>query len=138
VAISNNRIRSIDDGKVTFTYRDRMDQNAVKEMTLDADEFIRRFLLHVLPKGFMKIRYFGYLFHRDKKPSIALIRNLIDPDGNYEALEKEAVQEIMLRLIGIDITRCPSCGKGQMVHVIEIPKGSPPANETRGRCCRSP
>ena len=138
VAISNNRIRSIDDGKVTFTYRDRMDQNAVKEMALDADEFIRRFLLHVLPKGFMKIRYFGYLFHRDKKPSIALIRNLIDPDGNYEVPEKESVQEIMLRLIGLDITRCPSCGKGQMVHVIEIPKGSPPANETRGRCCRSP
>ena len=138
VAISNNRIRCIDHGKVTFAYRDRKDRDAVKEMTLEADEFIRRFLLHVLPKGFMKIRYFGYMFHREKKAAISLIRDLIDPDGNYKPTEKESAREIMLRLTGLDITRCPSCGKGQMVQVMEIPKGSPPANEIRQRCCRSP
>ena len=68
--------------------------------------------MHVLPKGFMKIRYFGYLFHRDKKPSIALIRNLIDPDGNYEVPEKESVQEIMLRLIGARYHTLPQLWKG--------------------------
>jgi hypothetical protein len=60
IAISNNRIISFDNGKATLSYRDR-EQNETREMTVDADEFIRRFLLHVLPKGFMKIRYFGFL-----------------------------------------------------------------------------
>jgi hypothetical protein len=67
VAISNHRIKAIDDGKITFSYRDRSDENKLKEMTLKADEFIRRFLLHILPRGFVKIRYFGFLFHRGKK-----------------------------------------------------------------------
>ena len=67
VAISNHRILSIAHGKVAFTYRDPKRSEAVKVMTLAADEFIRRFLLHVLPKGFMKIRYFGFLAHRNKK-----------------------------------------------------------------------
>ena len=67
VAISNNRILSIDHGKVTFTYRDREKNNETRKMTLDAHEFIRRFLLHILPMGFMKIRYFGFLSHKNKK-----------------------------------------------------------------------
>ena len=67
VAISNNRIISIDNARVTFTYIDRQKDNEIKKMTLDADEFIRRFLLHVLPKGFFKIRYFGFLCHTNKK-----------------------------------------------------------------------
>jgi hypothetical protein len=79
VAISNNRIVSIKNGKVTFTYRDRKRNDEVKNMTLDADEFIRRFLLHVLPNGFMKIRYFGFLANTNKKKCIPLLRKLIDP-----------------------------------------------------------
>ena len=78
VAISNNRILSANDGKVVFTYRDRSRNNALRTMKLSADEFIRRFLLHVLPNGFMKIRYFGFLAHTNKKQATALLRKLID------------------------------------------------------------
>ena len=81
VAISNNRILCIDNGRVTFTYRDRKNDNEIKKMTLEADKFIRRFLLHVLPKGLIKIRYFGFLSHTNKNKLIPLIRKLIDPDA---------------------------------------------------------
>jgi hypothetical protein len=83
-------------------------------MTLDAHEFIRRFLLHVLPMGFMKIRYFGFLSHKNKKKAIALLRKLIDPDANLPAKIKETIVEMMLRLTGNDITCCPVCKKGKM------------------------
>ena len=75
VAISNNRIISIDNGRITFTYKDRKKDNEIKEMTLDADKFIGRFLLHVLPKGFFKIRYFGFLAHTNKKKISRLLEN---------------------------------------------------------------
>jgi hypothetical protein len=114
VAISNNRILSIDNGKVTFTYRDRERNSEIRTMTLDAHEFIRRFLLHILPMGFMKIRYFGFLAHKNKKQAIALIRKLIDPDAKLPGKIVETIMEMMLRLTGKDITCCPKCGKGKM------------------------
>jgi hypothetical protein len=114
VAISNHRIESMQDNKVTFTYRDRADGDQLKHMTLDAVEFIRRFLLHVLPDGFVKIRYFGFLAHRNRKKCIALIRRLIDPTAEPVQIQKETVCEMMLRLTGIDIALCPKCGKGKM------------------------
>jgi len=121
IAITNNRIISIEDGNVTFNYRDRSDENKVKEVTVKAQEFIRRFLLHILPKRFMKIRYFGFLAHANKKVSIPLLRQLIDPDA--ECIEKliETVQEMMTRLTGVDISLCPECGKGKMVCVRVLP-----------------
>ena len=64
IAISNNRLVDINDGKVQFRWKDYRDGNRQKLMTLDADEFIRRFLLHVLPDGFQRIRYFGFLANR--------------------------------------------------------------------------
>jgi len=122
VAISNNRIIAIDNGRVTFTYRDRKRDNEIKEMTLDAKEFIRRFLLHVLPKGLIKIRYFGFLAHTNKKKEIPLIRKLIDPDATLPEKIKETICEMMLRLTGIDITCCPVCMKGKMVRIRKLPK----------------
>ena len=122
VAISNNRIISIDNGRVTFTYRDRQKDNEIKKMTLDADEFIRRFLLHVLPKGFFKIRYFGFLAHTNKKEQIPLIRKLIDPDATLPEKIKESISEMMLRLTGIDISCCPKCKKGKMIPIRKLPK----------------
>jgi hypothetical protein len=122
VAISNNRIISIDNGKVTFTYRDRQRDNEIREMTLDAHEFIRRFLLHVLPKGLIKIRYFGFLAHTNKKKEIPLIRKLIDPDAALPEKIKETIYEMMLRLTGIDITCCPKCMKGKMIRIRKLPK----------------
>ena len=122
VGITNNRILSIEKGKVTFSYRDRADDNKVKEMTLKAHEFIGRFLLHILPKGFMKIRYFGFWAHTNKKISIPLLRHLINPDAKIAEKLTETVKEMMLRLTGIDISLCPKCGKGKMVYMGALPK----------------
>lgn len=121
VAITNNRIVSIEDGEVTFNYRDRSDENKVKEKTVKAEEFIRRYLLHILPKGFMKIRYFGFLAHTNKKTSIPLLRQLINPDAEYTEKLTETIEETMLRLTGVDISLCPECGKGKMVCTEVLP-----------------
>ena len=121
VAISNNRIISIDNGRVTFTYRDRQKDNEIKKMTLDADKFIGRFLLHVLPKGFFKIRYFGFLAHTNKKKDIPLIRKLIDPEATLPEKINESISEMMLRLTGIDISCCPKCKKGKMIPIRKLP-----------------
>ena len=120
VAISNNRIISILHGEVTFTYRDRDRNNEIRKMTLPADEFIRRFLLHVLPKGFMKIRYFGFLSHKNKKQAIPLLRKLIDSHAKLPEKIKETILEMMLRLTGRDITCCPKCKKGKMKRIMKL------------------
>jgi hypothetical protein len=122
VAISNNRILSIDNGKVSFTYRDRQRNNEIRKMTLDAHEFIRRFLLHVLPMGFMKIRYFGFLSHKNKRKAIALLRKLIDPDAKLPEKIKETILQMMLRLTGTDISCCPKCKKGKMAIIKKLPR----------------
>jgi len=121
VAISNHRILSVAHGKVAFTYRDP-ERKALKVMTLDAEEFIRRFLLHVLPKNFMKIRYFGFLAHRNKKRTIPLLRKLINSKAKLPEKIKETVAQMMLRLTGIELTLCPECGKGRMIKIRDLPK----------------
>ncbi len=115
-------ILSIGNRKVTFSYKDRNDDNKKKLMSLKADEFIRRFLLHVLPRRFVKIRYFGFMFHRDKQKNIEIIRKLVDATTVFTEKVDETVQKIMLRLTGVDITLCPHCGKGRMVPVGKIPR----------------
>ena len=120
VAITNNRIIAIEDGSVRFSYRDRSDDNKEKELTVEADEFIRRFLLHVLPCGFTKIRYYGFLAHANKKACIGLIRTLIGAPPAYAQKLEESVQQIMLRVTGVDICCCPQCGKGTLVYVRPI------------------
>jgi len=122
IAISNNRILAIDNGKITFSYRDRQDNNALKTMSLAADEFIRRFLLHILPCGFMKIRNFWFLAHTNKKQAVALIRKLIDHTIKVSEKIKETIIEMMLRLTGKDITCCPKCGKGKMTIIRKLPR----------------
>jgi len=121
VAISNNRIICIDNGRITFTYKDRQRDNEIKKMTLDANEFIRRFLLHVLPKGLMKIRYFGFLSHTNKKEQIPIIRKLIDPQATLPEKINESINEMVLRLTGTDITCCPQCKKGKMIQIRKLP-----------------
>jgi hypothetical protein len=123
VAISNHRIVSVENGKVSFTYRDRKDNDKLKIMTLDADEFIRRFLLHVLPDDFMRIRYYGFLSNRCKKKNLSKCRQLLRLSPLPEPAEKTN-QEMMLELTGIDINKCPCCGKGTMKVIGEIPKFS--------------
>ncbi len=122
IAISNHRIKAVDNNEVTFTYKARSDENKTKTMTLNAMEFIRRFLLHVLPSRFMKIRYYGFLANTNKKKSIPLIRRLIGKDMDIQVFINETTQEKVLRLTGHDILQCPNCKKGRMVSL-----GIPPA-----------
>ena len=122
VAITNNRIDSLKNDKVTFTYRDRSDENKAKQLTVNAEEFIRRFLLHILPGGFMKIRYFGFLANTNKKVCIPLIQQLIDPDCKIAEKLTETIKEMMMRLTGTDISHCPECGKGKMISIEGLPE----------------
>ena len=89
VAISNERLVKLEDGKVSFRYRDRKDNDSVKLMTLDASEFIRRFLLHILPDGFVKIRHYGILSNRNRKRKLVLCRRLLGVQERQESAEKE-------------------------------------------------
>src|SRR5208283_1974473 len=118
IAISNNRILKVEDGQVTFQWRDYADNDRVKVMTLKADEFIRRFLLHVLPKRYVKIRHYGLLGNRKRKYHIALCRLLLGSD-KIETIKDEAKtwQELMLEVSGVDVTSCPVCRKGRMITI---------------------
>ena len=86
-------------------------------MTLDASEFIRRFLLHILPEGFMKIRHYGILSNRNRKKKLPRCKKLLGvPDeGNNAAGHRESWQELLFRITGRDPSICPYCGKGTMV-----------------------
>jgi Putative transposase len=124
VALSNDRILSAHNAEVTFSYRDRKNENRKKTMTLDAHEFIRRFLLHVIPKGFVRVRHFGFLANRSKG-LLAKCRQLLDLSLIVPKLPTRSVQELMLQLTGIDITRCPLCQKGTLVFFANLPVPAP-------------
>ena len=112
VAISNGRLLRFEDGQVTFRWRDSAHGNQQKVMTLEAVEFMRRFLLHVLPRGFVKIRHFGYLANRRRKSALAVCRLLLrcpptvtsDPSASATPPGK----------------RCPHCQGGQLVRVARL------------------
>jgi len=120
IAISNNRILKVQDGNVSFRWRDYSDGDKQKTMTLTVDEFIRRFLLHVLPPRYVRIRHFGLLANRSRKDNIAVCRKLI---GSCETVPKkeqersETWQDQLLRICGIDINTCPVCKKGTLLRV---------------------
>lgn len=122
VAISNNRILNVENGIVTFAFRDRRDGNKRKVMTLPADEFIRRFLLHVLPSGFVRIRHFGFLANRSKKHDLPLCRQLLGLNPHPPVPEQKSDEELLRVLTGEDSSRCPSCKQGIMRIVAELPK----------------
>lgn len=121
VAINNHRLQAIAGDNVTFSYKDRKNGNAKRSMTITGEEFIRRFLLHVLPTGFIKIRYFGFLAHTRKREAITIIRRIIDPLMEKPEVKKETIRETMLRVTGRDISRCPVCKKGRIVMHSLIP-----------------
>jgi len=121
VAIANSRIKSLKDGMVTFTAKDRK-KKRTETITITAVEFIRRFLLHSLPKGFVRIRHYGFLANRNRNEYLNAIRNLMDVSAPPEK-EVASLEEMMLQLTGTDITTCPCCSKGKMHFFAEIPKG---------------
>lgn len=123
-AISNERIKDVTGGKVTFAYRDRRDGNRKKEATLPADEFIRRFLLHVLPRSYMRIRHFGFLSNHYRKVNIACLKKLMGISGDTDKKPEQSMEELMLELTGKDISKCPRCKVGTMTFHHFIPRFS--------------
>ena len=120
VALSNDRLVQFEGDQVTFLYRDRTDHDRVKSMRLDAFEFIRRFLLHVLPHQFTKIRHYGILSTRNRSTKLVRCQQLLGcADGVSTPAEPRPWQERMKRLTGLDPRICPHCGKGIM-HVKKI------------------
>ena len=116
VAISNNRIVKLEDGKVTFKWRDYRDGNKNKLMTINAFEFIRRFLLHILPKGYFKIRYYGLLASRNHSTKLEQCKRLLKVAVKIaEQAQKLSWDEMMLELFDIDVWLCPRCHKGRLV-----------------------
>jgi hypothetical protein len=119
IAISNNRILAVRDGNVSFLWRDYAEDNRQKTMTLKPDEFIRRFLLHVLPARYVRIRHFGLLANRNRKDNIALCRKILGGRKTVtkETIRQETWQEQLHRICGIDVTSCPVCQKGRMFRI---------------------
>ncbi len=136
VALSNNRILAVaqtaEGPRVTFSYRDRKHGDCPRTMTLQADEFIRRFLLHVLPNGFMRIRHFGFLANRSRKQKLDRCRELLGLERQPSPTAKKSARQLMLETTGVDLSRCPVCHLGALVILaqlppIEIVMGSPRA-----------
>ncbi len=123
VAISNNRLLDIDHGKVTFRYKNYRHGSQQKTMTLDAEEFIRRFLLHVLPDGFQRIRYYGFLGNRYRKEKLARCRQLLGmPTCDPPAAEaSKDYRDRYQELTGSSLWECPVCHQGRMAAVAILP-----------------
>jgi hypothetical protein len=121
VALSNDRILQVQNSQVTLTYRDRKNGDRKKTITLQAQEFIRRFLLHVLPEGFMRIRHFGFLANRSKKQALSQCRKLLKLDPALPQCPNESVKDLLLKITGFDLSRCPCCHKGTMIVVGDLP-----------------
>ena len=124
VALSNYRILSVHSREVTFSYRDRRNHDRKKTLTLEAHEFIRRFLLHVIPKGFVRVRHACVLANRSKS-LLSKCRHLLDLNPALPKLAQKSVHQLMLELTGIDITRCPLCQKGTLVFLADLPVPAP-------------
>lgn len=119
VAISNHRLLNIDDQQVTFSWKDYRNGNQVRSMTLDTNEFIRRFLLHVLPDGFMRIRHYGLLSNSHREEKLAVCRELLEATESVEATAWKS-QDWKARyqaLTGEAIDLCPECHQGRLLRV---------------------
>jgi hypothetical protein len=131
VAIGNSRIVALSDKTVSFTWKDYADGNRQKTMTLSIVEFIRRFLLHVIPKGFVRIRHYGFLSNRGRKEKLERCMKilgkepaaLVDPDN---ANTSRHWYDIVKHLTGNDPTICPVCRRGHMKTYRELLQYSPP------------
>lgn len=112
IAISNYRLVKVEDGKVYFKVRDRENPEKKKIMSLEVKEFMRRFLLHILPKGFVRIRHFGLLASRSKKTNVSLIRRLQGLKVETQKRMEQSWKEILKKAMGLDVDKCPSCLNG--------------------------
>ena len=118
IAISNHRIKNIVQGEITFSYKDYRQQGITKEMTLDAMEFIRRFGLHILPKGFVRIRHYGILSSTSKQASALIIKEQL-PVINERVKPKSELY---------NPKQCPCCKKETMHTILQFTRRGPPAD----------
>ena len=126
VAISNDRLLDIEDGRVSFSWKDYRDDNQRKTMTLAAQEFIRRFLMHVLPNGFQRIRHYGFLANCCRGRKLALCRQLLRmPPHEPGCYLKKDYRQRYEELTGRSLTQCPVCQQGEMLVIEVLPDTRP-------------
>ncbi len=121
VAISNHRILDVAEGKVTFSWRDYRRGKRKRTMTLDAEEFIGRFMLHILPRGFVRIRQFGFLANRHRTEKLDQARELLHAETLPTTDEPETWEDLLQRLTGKDPTLCPECREGRLITIKILP-----------------
>lgn len=122
VALSNDRLLPAEPEQVRFRYKDYADGSRHKVITLPAAEFLRRFLLHVLPRGFMRIRHYGILANRTKHQALGLAREAMACAlTSVDAPKPESARELWLRVAGVDIDLCPRCSAGTLRLIGPIP-----------------
>jgi len=115
IALTNSRLVSLSDTEVRFRYKDYASGNRRKTMSLEAQEFIRRYLLHVLPKGFMRIRHYGLLGNRSKHHQLAQARAALNvPRPEPVPIAPETIEAFWLRIAHLDIHQCPHCASGPL------------------------
>ena len=114
IAISNNRILAVGEDSVTIGVKDYKNNNEKKTVTMSGVEFLRRFLMHILPRGFVKIRHYGLLANRNKKTKLTLCRKLTKSPIYKSLFEGLSTIEIVSILLKKDVTLCPSCNKTKL------------------------
>ena len=117
MAISNRRLLSLADGRVTFEWKDYAGGNQTKTMALDAVEFIRRFLLHVFPSGSVHIRHFGFLSNRRRKAMLALCRSLLPAGQTAVEISADTASGCNSTADEPVVRLCPVCKAGRLMFV---------------------
>lgn len=125
IAISNHRITGMDDQTISFLYKDYRQQGVTKTMTLDALEFIRRFSMHILPKGFVRIRHYGMLSNAVKPATLPMLQEQLTKDRACEKNENSPVVAVP------SVPSCPICKKGRMLHIMDFDYRGPPLQMMR-------
>jgi hypothetical protein len=123
VAISNNRLLNIEAGQVQFQRKDYRDKGQQKTLTLSAEEFIRRFLLHTLPDGFQRIRYYGFLGNRYRQEKLARCRQLLGMPSPVKSRSPQDYRDRHEELTGSSLRKCPICHRGHML-MVEVLSGN--------------
>ena len=132
VAISNSRLVALEEGRVTFRYKDYADDHKAKTMTLSAEEFLRRFMQHVLPQGFVKIRHYGLLANRCREQRLHECRRLLWP----AAVATKTAGDAATRIEPAPRPCCPSCGSERIVRRARTRPPRPRRRPSRRRAIR--
>lgn len=128
--VSNHRIVSIDDDKVSFKYKDYADESKQKIMTLEAAEFLRRFCLHILPPGFRKIRYYGFMANANSALLQVQQKQMDVTIQTGKEIKKLSRKIIAKQKLNYDADPCPCCKKGKMITLLHFDANAPPEIES--------